>query len=144
MYLLAITIFGQGKPTQVVQFKQDFLDSWQIPEPTRPQWVHLFVQNFLEVQKSPTCKIWIGGMITILVWNHGIEYSEGCTSLATSANIRYDYATLCRVKFFYSKRNQGPYLVCPNGRTFSLPPQPDTLFDIHENDDVHGLTMTVI
>ena len=83
-------------------------------------------------------------MITILVWNHGIEFPEGCASLATNASIRYDYATLRRVKFFYYKGNQGHYLVCPNGHTLSLPPQPDTLFDIHKNDNVHGLTMRVI
>ena len=123
--LLAMTIFGQGEPTQVAQAELGLLRASVVPGPTRP---HLFVQKCLEIQKSPTRKVSIGAMITILVWNHGIEFPEDYESLSTSASISYDYATLRSVKFFYYKENQGPYLVRPNRRTLSLPPQPHTMF----------------
>lgn len=129
--LLAMTIFGQGEPTQVAEAELALLRALAIPRPTRLNWVQLFVQNCLEIQKSPTSKISIGGMINQLVWNHGIEIPQDCATLSTNASISYDYTTLRRVKFFYCKGNQDPYLVCLNGHLLSLPPQPDTLFDIH-------------
>ena len=80
----------------------------------------------------------------MLTWSLGIEFPENCETLTTTTSTYYDYATLRRAKFFYYKGRDGPYLVCPNGRTLSLPPRPRTLFDIHENDDVRTLTMKVI
>ena len=105
--LLAMTIFGQGEPTQVGQFELGLLRALVIPVATRPLWVQLSIQKWLEIQKSPIGKISIGGMITILVWNHRNEFPEDYESLATSASNNYDYSTLRRVKFFYYKGNQG-------------------------------------
>ena len=82
--LLAMTIFGQGEPTQVAQAELGLLRASVVLGTTR---LHLFVQKCLEIQKSPTGKISIGGIITIHVWNHGIEFVEVYKSLSASASI---------------------------------------------------------
>ena len=80
----------------------------------------------------------------MVTWSVSIEFPENCETLTTTASIYYDYATLRRVKFFYYTGRDGPYLICPNGHTLSLPSRPCTLFEIHEHDDVHTLTTRVL